>query len=309
MSMYDEIKEIPAAARRCQQRCKDVSLPLHVPYIGMGSSYFAPLTLFYAGVPVSPFIASEYFHYLHGGEKRDQAVLISQSGESSETLWCMDLFRSYHAIVNDPGSSLTKGKNISGKYFIYAGQEEHSATKSYVNTLITLYCGFGIDPEEAVKKTERQIAEYEKTALTMAKRITERMNQDTVKGIYIVGSGPNIGTAHEAALILSETTKIPFIGMPMAQYDHGPKETARDSIVIAINPDGKNFRRTKQLLKKVQEAGAGVFALEEPGLPEILSPLTIIIPLNFLAYFLAVERGVSSTFTVGDKITRTERDL
>ena len=306
MSMYDEIKEIPEAARRCYEANRHLSLPQDVPYLGMGSSYFAPLALYYLGVPVRPFIASEYYYYLSGGKKEKRGVLISQSGESSETVWCSNLFDTYTAIVNDPASTLARKEIVEETVLLRAGKEEYSATKSYLNTLIALYLGHGLDVLPAVNVLQEEMNKFEQQALSMAEAMYSFTENKTYKAAYILGNGPNIATAYEAALILSETTKLPFIGMPLAQFDHGPKETANESIVIAIVTKEKLRKRTEALLKTVGNAGALTLAVEEQGLPEHLSPITTIVPLNFLAFFLAQKRGISSTFEVGNKVTRVK---
>ena len=114
---------------------------------------------------------------------------------------------------------------------------------------------------------------------------------------------PTRDTALQAALILSESTKLSFQGLSMAQYDHGPKETANNSIVFMINAKGPSYQRSQLLYKTIRTAGAHVFEIEEPDSTEAFSILHNIIPLNFMAYYLAKELGVKDTFVVGDKIT------
>ena len=77
--MLHEIEQIPDAAAACYEKTRDVRLPTAVPYLGMGSSYFAPLALKFQGVDVQPEPASEYFHYLREDKKKPLAVLISAS--------------------------------------------------------------------------------------------------------------------------------------------------------------------------------------------------------------------------------------
>ncbi len=74
--------------------------------------------------------------------------------------------------------------------------------------------------------------------------------------MYIVGSGPNIATAYEASLILSESTKLCFTGLPMTQYDHGSKETAANSIVIQILANGKSYELSLKLSEVNLESGS-----------------------------------------------------
>ena len=84
---------------------------------------------------------------------------------------------------------------------------------------------------------------YREQGHKLAEQVLAVRSQFPIHGMYVTGSGPNIGTAYEAALLLSESTKLNFHGLPMAQYDHGPKETAKDSIVIQILAKGPAYER------------------------------------------------------------------
>ena len=133
--------------------------------------------------------------------------------------------------------------------------------------------------------------------------IYELIIQNSYKGSYIIGNGPNISTVHQAAHILSESTKHPFIGMSVSEYDHGPKETAKDSVVIVIKSDGVSYRRTSKLFDLVENAGAHVFYYEDKDVPEPLSPITSIMPLMFMTYYLSKLFKIPKPFIVGNKIT------
>ena len=143
----------------------------------------------------------------------------------------------------------------------------------------------------------------EEKGKNMANEVFELLNQKQIHGIYITGSGPNIATAMQAALIMSESTKLSFQGLPMAQYDHGPKETAQNSIVIQIVAKGKSYERTLKLGEKIKASGAAVISVEEPETEEHYSILHNIIPFNFMAYYLSQKMEITDTFTVGGKVT------
>ena len=143
--MIGEIREIPEKARLCYKNNRSIRLPENVPYIGMGSSYYAPLALKYLGCNIIPEIASEYYHYSSKNKDHNLAVLISQSGYSSETVWNIEKFTEYIALVNDTDSPLARSDKLKELVELYAGVEKYSSTKTYVNTLITLYQGMGID--------------------------------------------------------------------------------------------------------------------------------------------------------------------
>ncbi len=302
--VLNEILEIPDRAADALNSPTN-ALPLNVPYLGMGSSYFAPLAFKYMGLPIFPELASEYFYYLSGGKKAPMAVILSQSGRSSEALWCRDLVDQYVAVSNYTDSELCTAPNVADVLTIRAGEEHYSSSKTYVNTLVTLFKGFGFSPGASVALLADRFDQYRALGEQLANDVFDVLNTHKIHGMYVTGSGPNIATAYEAALILSESTKLNFHGLPMAQYDHGPKETANNSIVIQILAKGEAYERTLRLSDMIAKAGAHVFTVETPDVIENYSILHNIIPFNFMAYFLALKLNIGETFVVGGKVTET----
>lgn len=300
--LLEEILEIPSKAKLCYENNKETKLPLNVPYIGMGSSYYAPLTLFYAGKEINPQIASEYYYYL-SKQTESLGVLISQSGESSETVWNLEKFKEVISIVNYTDSSLGKSGKVKQVVQLFAGEEKYSSTKTYVNTLIALYLGLDIDPKLAIEKLERQFESYKEGTKKLSKEIAGFLKANQTKGLFVIGSGPNIGTALEGALILSETTKLSWVGMPVAQYDHGPKETAENTVVIILNGNGKDVKRIGSVKNIISKSNTFIVELKETDLDENLTPITLITQLNFIMNYLADELGAGNTFHFGGKVT------
>lgn len=301
--MIAEIREIPEKAGLCYLKNKKINLPENVPYLGMGSSYFAPLVLKYLGCRIDPEIASEYYNFMAPKKENKLAVLLSQSGRSSETLWNAGIFDSYIAIVNDQDSPLAKSAKAAKVIMMHAGTEKFSSTKTYINTLIVLYQGLGFDIWPVINIIKENLEKYEEWGEKNAGIIYDQYNNKKFNGIYVMGNGPNLGTSYEASLILTETTKIPVTPMAISQYDHGPKESARDSIVIVIKTGGGSEKRMGHLLEAVKKAGATILLWEEKDTEEYLSPFTAIMPLNCLAYFLSKKLDIPETFSVGNKVT------
>jgi glucosamine--fructose-6-phosphate aminotransferase (isomerizing) len=300
-----EINEIPLRASDFLKRSPNYKLPLRVPYLGMGSSYFAPLAFRYMGIDIYPEFASEYYNYLGRNKKRITGVIISQSGQSSEAVWCSELFSQYIAITNDAGSTLARKPNVAENISLFAGHEQYSSSKTYINTLLALFRGFGFNAEEAAGLLSEKIGDYENLGKKMAGDIFNEITRKKIHGIYIIGNGPNVATAYEAALIMSENTKLCFTGMPVAQYDHGAKETAANSIVIQILAKGKARDRAQKLSQTISKSGALVMAVEEPDAEEKFSVLYNIIPFNYMAVYLARMLNITETFAIGGKITTT----
>ncbi len=304
--MLAEINEIPVKAVEFLKQSPSYTLPLGVPYLGMGSSWFAPLAFKYMGLDIQPEMASEYFNYLHSTKKLENAVILSQSGRSSEALWSIDLFEKYVAITNYPENALSNSSNVAQTIDLLAGDEQYSSSKTYINTLIALFKGFGMDCQEALDVMVKNMPKYQQLGEQMANEVFELISTKKIHGIYIVGSGPNISTAFQSALIMSESTKLSFNGMVMAQYDHGPKETAANSIVIQILAKGKSYERTQKLTEMIVASGAHVITVEEPEVEENFSVLHNMVPFNYMAYYLAEKLNITETFVVGGKVTETE---
>jgi glutamine---fructose-6-phosphate transaminase (isomerizing) len=127
---------------------------------------------------------------------------------------------------------------------------------------------------------------------------------------WVVGGGVNTATALEAALKLSEAAWIPAIGLNVEQFLHGPwAALAPDDVCIVIAPPGRSHARCRDAAHVAKAIGASVVALVAeddreiaplaaetialPPVPELLSPLAAAVPLQLLAYHLAVQAGAN----------------
>jgi glucosamine--fructose-6-phosphate aminotransferase (isomerizing) len=299
-----EIYEIPYRAELCYNKNKGIILPEDIPYIGMGASNIATEVFRYIEINILPEKAAEYYNYLIKYKNPGNGVLISQSGQSSETLWCADYFKSFIAITNNIHSQLGKHKNCSKQILLYSGEEQQLATKTYINTLLVLYLGFGFDPKDAVYALKNNLVHFEKIGIELGKLIRNKIRSRKKGAIYILGNGPNIATANIAALALSRVSKVPVLSMSVSQYDHGFKETAKDSLVICINHIGLEQARTKHMLELVKEAGAKTFEVHNTLVDSLYSPITLPLPFFFAAEYLSNKLNVKPLFQVGDKVTR-----
>ena len=307
--MEKEIYDIPIQARLCYEKNKGLILPEKVPYIGMGSSYFAAVTLRYLGIRIFPELAGDYFHYLRTIKQFESAVLISQSGRTTDVINCSTCFKEFTAIVNDVESPLANQSNLKLAVPLYAGNEDFSSTKTYINTLVVLYLGHGFNVKNALDSMEHRFPEFQLTGESVGEALLKSIQKKSIKCINILGNGPNVGTAYQAALMLSESTKFPFIGMSLTQYEHGYKETAEDAVVIVVNPSkGILFDRTQKLMDVLRNSGAKVFEINDSELEEIYSPFSSILPFFFMASFLASQLGIEGPFRVGNKITEWTDD-
>lgn len=303
--LRDEINQIPEKALECIEKSSGLDLPENVPYIGMGSSYFAPLTVQMAGAKINPFIASEYYYYL-SNKKLEKGVLISQSGESSETVWNIEKFQSIVSISNNQDSSLGTAQNLSKFVNIYSGDENYSSTKSYTNTLVALYLGHGFDLRRPIDLLKNDFHSWDEKMKDYAKETQGFINNNKINGMYVIGSGPNMGSAYQVALTLSETTKYSWNAMSVAQYDHGPKETAEGTIVVILNSHGKDKKRIDGIKLKLKKVNCLVVEILETEVDEKLSPITLLPRGNMYMDHLADFLEVGDTFELGGKVTTVD---
>jgi glucosamine--fructose-6-phosphate aminotransferase (isomerizing) len=127
---------------------------------------------------------------------------------------------------------------------------------------------------------------------------------------WVVGGGPNTATALEGALKLAESAWLPAIGLNVEQFLHGPwAALAPEDVVFVIAPPGGSHARCRDAARVAAAVGASVVALiaEDdreiaplaaetialPPVPELLSPIVAIVPLQLLAYHLAVQAGAN----------------
>jgi glucosamine--fructose-6-phosphate aminotransferase (isomerizing) len=133
-----------------------------------------------------------------------------------------------------------------------------------------------------------------------------------------VGGGPNTATALEAALKMNEANHSTTVGMNCEQFLHGPWAAldARD-LVVVIAPPGPSYERCLSVARAAREVGAPVLALVReddkeitavaaetialPPVPELLSPILAVVPLQLFTYHLALKRGVNPDTMRGDQ--------
>jgi glucosamine--fructose-6-phosphate aminotransferase (isomerizing) len=251
-------------------------------------------------------------------------VAVSQSGGSPDLIEPMHRARAAGAVTvavtNAPGSALAKAAEYH--LDVRAGVERAvAATKSYTAELLTLFllldCLSGSDGEEA-----RPLPERARQVLALEPevgRISPRYR--FAEQLVITARGYNYPTAREAALKLMETSYIVAHAFSGADLLHGPMAMIdRGFPVIAIAPGGAGSAALLPVLERLRSTGADTLVVgdRESGLLgtvtlpldeselEVLSPILAILPLQQLAWHLALERGEDPDQPRGlTKVTRT----
>jgi glucosamine--fructose-6-phosphate aminotransferase (isomerizing) len=282
-----------------------------------------------ARVPVEVDYASEWRYRDPIVEKSSLTMLITQSGETADTIAALREARAKGSktlgICNVVGSMVTREAN--GTIYTHAGPEIGVAsTKAFTAQLtalflFALYLGEvrgAISPEEAKKLiAELQRMPGKLEALLAHEEETEDLAKEyhRVTDFLFLGRGIHYPIALEGALKLKEVSYIHAEGYPAGEMKHGPNALIDEELPVVIlatrdvNDPGSVTRYEKTLsnLKEVKARSGQVIAVategdEEireaadhvlyvPAAPELLSPILEIVPLQLLAYHIAVRRG------------------
>jgi glucosamine--fructose-6-phosphate aminotransferase (isomerizing) len=305
----------------------DLSSVNRVKIVACGTSSYAGLVgklllERWTQLPVEVSIASEFRYGAPIIDERTLVVLITQSGETADTLAAFRLARDKGAITvaltNVMGSSITRG--VDATIYFQAGPEICVvATKTYTTELVLL-CLMALDlGRRRDLLTEAQVADVveelrelpakvelilqEKEAIEeVAKRHAQRQT------FFFIGRNLGYPTAMEGALKLKEISYVHAEGYPAGELKHGPIAVLDDnSVVFAMVPQSDTYEKVVSNIQEVRARRANVLAVATAGddeigelaeevfyIPptlEVLTPVLAIVPLQLFAYHVALERG------------------
>ncbi|MCY1720910.1 glutamine--fructose-6-phosphate transaminase (isomerizing) [Prolixibacteraceae bacterium Z1-6] len=295
--------------------------------IGCGTSWHAALIAEYmmeeyARVPVEVEYASEFRYRKPVINSNDVVILISQSGETADTLAALHLAKEKGATVigicNVVGSTLAR-ETDAGVY-THAGVEIGVAsTKAFtaqvtVLTMIALKLARRkgtIDPEEykALVKELAAIPEKGRAILEgneHIKRIAEKY-YEAVNALYL-GRGYLFPVALEGALKLKEISYVHAEGYAAGEMKHGPIALVDDNLpVVVVAPQDDYYEKVVSNIQEIKARKGNVIAIVtegDTGLKELandvieipkshpaVAPLLSVIPLQLLAYHIALLKG------------------
>ena len=292
-----------------------------------GTSWHAGLVAEYifedlARIPVEVEYASEFRYRNPVITERDVLIVISQSGETADTLAAIKLAREKGAFVfgvcNVVGSSIAREAHAGA--YTHAGPEIGVAsTKAFTTqiTVLTLMALKLASAKGAISRTELQqhLAEMEAIPGKVEASLTSDSHIKYIASLYkeapnclYLGRGYNFPVALEGALKLKEISYIHAEGYPAAEMKHGPIALIDEQmpVVIIATKNGhydkvvSNIQEIKsrkgKIIAVVMEGDTTVkeladHVIEVPETTEALSPLITTIPLQLLSYHIAVMRG------------------
>src|SRR5712664_2475939 len=275
-----------------------------------------------AGIPVQVEYTSEYRYSRPLGEPGTIAVAISQSGETADTLEAMRTARATGAtqvlgIVNVVGSTIAR--EAHGGIYLHAGPEIGVAsTKAFTSQIVAfallgLYLGRhrGLAPEAGRELVCRlsQLPGLVARALELEPQVRRVAREFAhARNFLYLGRGASFPVALEGALKLKEISYIHAEGYPAAEMKHGPIALIdADMPVVFVAPRDEVYQKVVSNMQEVKARGGRIVAvttegngelrglvehqLQVPATAPLLSPILTAIPLQLLAYHIAVLRG------------------
>ena len=292
--------------------------------IGCGTAYNSCLTAKYwfeelTSIEVEVDIASEFRYRKLKFNSKNLYVFISQSGETADTAAALDICKKNNvktcSIVNVVESTIAR--NADWVLPIYAGTEIGVAsTKAFLGQLVVLYI---LSLKIAIIRKDIDKNFYEKKIKylnTLPEAIKECLKTETsvqlmakeflkAKGSMFLGRGTSFPIALEGALKLKELSYLHAEGYPAGEMKHGPLALIEEGLpVIVIAPKDKYFEKTLSNMQEVISRGGKILFITDnkkelinenirsgirvPLLDNLLSPILLTIPLQLLAYHVAL---------------------
>lgn len=292
-----------------------------------GTSWHAGLIAMYAieefaQIPVEVEYSSEFRYRKPVINKDDVVIAISQSGETADTLAAIQLAKSKGAFIfsicNVVGASIPRVSD-SGCYTHVGPEIGVASTKAFTAqvvalTMLALCIGKekGTLNEEHYLKIVRElglIPDKIERVLGQNKRIADFAKTFTYAQNFIyLGRGYNYPVAMEGALKLKEISYIHAEGYPAAEMKHGPIALiSQEMPVVVVAPRCGTYEKVVSNIQEIKARKGRVIAvvtegdelvskiadyvIEVPETEECLTPLLTVIPLQLLAYHIAVVKG------------------
>ena len=295
--------------------------------IGCGTAYHSCLVAKYwfeelTSIDVETDIASEFRYRKLRFNSENLYIFVSQSGETADTAAALDICKKNNvktcSIVNAVESTIAR--NSDWVLPIHAGPEIGVAsTKAFLGQMLVLYIlclkiskiRKDIDEskyQNSIKNLKilpesiKESLKIENNIQAMAKEFLD------AKGSMFLGRGLSFPIALEGALKLKELSYLHAEGYPAGEMKHGPLALIEEGLpVIVIAPKDKYFEKTLSNMQEVIARGGKIlfitdhkkqlmnenirFGIRVPAVDNLLSPILLTIPIQLLAYHVALLKG------------------
>jgi len=322
--MMKEISETPSALACALEQDEKLILEMaieilrarQVVFTACGTSRYAALVGRYLfsklGGKFSDVVMGSEFQYFSDSVDRNTLVIaVSQSGETADIVQGVKRAKENGAtvfsLVNMVGSTISR---MSDRVlYLNCGPEIGvAATKSFVSQLAILYLlafTMANKHEEGIAKVKDMCSKVDETLRRNGAKLEGLAERTKSRNdFYYIARGINFAIAAEGALKLKEISYIHAEGMPAGELKHGTLALIEEGTpVVVICPRDFTFEETLANAAETKARGAYVIGVSEEWHPlfdewieihnveEIFYPLVTIVPLQLLAYYLAVARG------------------
>jgi len=336
--IYEQPVVVAQTLKSYLQRMEDrVSLPIpdfdlgairRVTIVACGTSYYAGMVAKYwieqfARVPVDIDVASEFRYRAPVMEESGLMIVISQSGETADTLAALrharDEGQKIAAVVNVPTSTMAREADLLLP--THAGPEIGVASTKAFTCQLAVLAAFAANlarakgrlDAKAEKELVRHLAEAP-AALNAALAYDESIEDMAhlvagARDVLYLGRGPDYPLALEGALKLKEISYIHAEGYAAGEMKHGPIALIDDKVpVIVLAPSGPLFEKTVSNMQEVQARGGKVVLISDydgvqaagdgciatitmPKVHPLIAPMIYAVPVQLLAYHVAVAKG------------------
>lgn len=298
-----------------------------VTLVACGTAYYAACIARhwieqYVGIPAQAEIASEWRYRSVSALPGSLFLSLSQSGETADTLAALRIakqagFAHTATVCNVPMSSLVRESDMA--IMLEAGAEIGVAsTKAFTAMLADLLMwtvllgrrrGMTQEKEAELVGALHGLSDAVDEVLGLDERL-RLLAEEFVERRHalFLGRGPHFPVALEGALKLKEISYIHAEGYPAGELKHGPLALVTDEMpVVAVAPNNDLFEKTRSNLQEVRARGGrlyvfadsetgfeeapGVHVIEVPKVHEAVAPIVYTVPLQLLAYHVAVLKG------------------
>ena len=316
--IHEQIQTIVEAENQNNERlhsfCDILTNAKNVFITGSGTSYHSALIAKhllsrFVKIRCETIMSSEFQYMLDSVDDKSVIIAISHSGETADVLHAVKIARQMGSkilsVVNIPTSSLAR---ISDSFLsVNCGPEIGvAATKSFTGQLSVIYniidrmcngcVGISKNKSEIIKAIQTVLDEEIKIS-----KIADTMGD--VKDIYILGRSLHYPIALEGALKIKELAYIHAEGIAAGEIKHGPLALVeKNTFVIVINPSDSTHTSTTSSAYEIKARGATVIGISDKiddvydhfieitKIKDNLYPLVEVIPLQILAYYLALKK-------------------
>jgi glucosamine--fructose-6-phosphate aminotransferase (isomerizing) len=302
--VYESLATDVSAANALISKSRDIHIT------ACGTSYHAALMFKYLsskylGKTCDAVIASEY-PFIASPDKDTLVIAISQSGETADTMKALEFAKEKGAkilaLTNVVGSSITRVADEV--VYLNSGPEVSvAATKTFTSQLAVVYKL--LFPGNDFSEIPKIIAD------SLQKEVEIKKIAEMIKGkqdVFFIGRGLSVPIAMEGALKLKEISYIHAEAYPGGELKHGPLSLITEGVpVIALAPSDDSVYKMLGNIREVRARGGFVISLNNSSEIEkesnvsiklssvdpMLHPFAMVVPLQLLAYYVSVARGIN----------------